>query len=37
MAYQPSWVIYAKVILVEELKWYYLTHSQGDKDIHTFP
>ena len=26
----------AKVILVEEQQWYYLTNSWGDKEVHTF-
>ena len=37
MAYQASWVINAKSILVEEQKWYYLTNSWGDKGVYTFP
>ena len=27
----------AKAILLEEQKWYYLTHSLEDKGVHTFP
>ena len=27
----------AKAILLEEQKWYYLTHSWVDKRVHTFP
>ena len=27
----------AKLIYIEEHKWYYLTHSLEDKDVHTFP
>ena len=27
----------AKAILLEELSWYYLTHSWEDKGVHTFP
>ena len=37
MAYQRSWVFHAKVILVEEHQWYYLTNSWGDKVVHNFP
>ena len=37
MAYQPLLVIYANAILLEEQKWYYLTHSLKDKGVHTFP
>ena len=32
MAYQPSRV---KTIFVGEQQWYYLTHSWGDKGVHT--
>ena len=34
MAYQ--WLFSAKAILLEEQKWYYLTHSWG-MESHTFP
>ena len=27
----------AKAILLEEQKWYYLTHSWEDNRVHTFP
>ena len=30
-------VFIAKTILIEELLWYYLTHSWEDKGVHTFP
>ena len=30
-------VFKAKVILLEEQLWYYLTHSWEDKEFHTFP
>ena len=38
MAYQPTWVINAEAIFIEEYQWYYLTHSWGGyKDFYTFP
>ena len=37
MAYQPCWLFNAKVIILEEQWWYYLTHSWEDKGVHTFP
>ena len=36
MAYQPLRLSNAKAILLEEQKWYYLTHGWEDKGIHTF-
>ena len=37
MAYQPFNLFNAKAILLEEQKWYDLTHSWEDKGVHTFP
>ena len=33
MAYQPQ----LKVILIEDQRWYLLTHSSRYKEVHTFP
>ena len=32
-----SWLFNAKVILLEEQWWYYLTHSWEDNGVHTIP
>ena len=37
MAYQPSWDINTKAILLEEQHWHYLTLSWEDMGFNTFP
>ena len=37
MAYQPFRSFNAKVILLEEQYWYYLTRGWEGKGVHTFP
>ena len=37
MVYNLNRLFNAKAILVEEQQWYYLTQSQADKEVHTFP
>ena len=36
MAYQLSWLLDAKVIVVNEQKWYDLTHILRDEGRHSF-
>ena len=37
MAYQPLLLFNAKAILLEKQQWYYLTNSEEDTGVHTFP